>query len=131
MNSHEQVAIVRAIQPGAFKHMEQEGYCFTLMCDDEPIGCGGICKMWSGVGEAWVALIAPARRCPLRVVRLCRQGIADIVRRGNFHRIQGAVIESDARALRFAKFMGFQSEGLMAKFDSQGHNFFRIAKIWH
>ena len=97
--------------------LELPGWSFTILDHGHLIACVGISEMWEGVGEAW--FVGSARlhqKSREKKHKLCR--------------VQAACRADWAEALRFAKFMGFEEEGLMKKYGHDGEDFIRLAKIY-
>ena len=83
--------------------------------------------LWPGCGEGW-AILTPAAT-GLSVVRKFREMFDLILVANNYHRIQAMVRSDFVAGLRFAKWMGFEPEGIMRQFDTDKNDYVRLAKL--
>lgn len=100
-----------------------DGPAKTLVLGSDIVGCGGIHKLWNGVGEAWLILGDEALKHPIMVAFCSARIFRDIV--NGFHRIQAHVLEGFDRGIKFAEMMGFEHEGLMKQFGPNRENYHR------
>ena len=91
------------------------------------IAAAGVINLWTGVGEAWAILTPRAKG--MAVLRAFRETFRLIQIAHDYHRIQASVQADFDDGVRFAKFMGFESEGVMRSYDAEKHDFLRMAKI--
>lgn len=90
---------------------EAAGPAWTLWADGRPLACGGAVRFWPGVGELWCWAGDEASARPVAFARQARRCVA-LLRGGHgFARVQAHVREDDARARRFALFLGLLPEG--------------------
>lgn len=105
----------------AYTHAE--GPAKTLIKDGEIVGCGGIQKLWKGVGEAWLILGDYALEYPIEVglkcIRLFR------VMGPEFHRIQAHVLEGFDKGIQLVEAIGFEHESLMKQYSPNKENYHR------
>ncbi len=87
------------------------GPAWTLLWSDDVAACGGVVRFWPGVGELWCWTGAPADGCGLAFARRTRLAVNGLFRTHGFHRLQAHVRLDDARARRFARFLGLAPEG--------------------
>jgi RimJ/RimL family protein N-acetyltransferase len=101
----------------------------TLFDNDLILGLGGIHPLWAGVGECWIMLSTYGRKKPLTVAKHSYLLFDDIMEGENLNRMQASVAVSDSKALSFAKWLGFEVEGLMRKYGPDGEDYYRLARI--
>jgi len=97
---------------------------FTLLVDNQPVGCGGVAPVIPGVGECWVVI------GDVKVFTLCRylKGIID-KSFSTYHRLQMMIREDNKVNLRFAEYLGFKKEGVQECYDLSCNNYIRMAKL--
>ena len=110
--------------------LELPGWSFTVIDTGHLVCCVGITEMWKGVGEAWFVGSARLHDKSRAFIRLTRSGIfEDTIKKHKLWRVQAACRADWPAALRFAKFMGFEEEGLMKKYGHNGEDFIRVARF--
>tara|TARA_R100001163_G_scaffold1414_4_gene2270 strand:+ start:957 stop:1394 length:438 start_codon:yes stop_codon:yes gene_type:complete len=105
----------------------KNGDAFVGKSGSKIIAAAGVMDMWPGVGEGWAMLTPDA--AGLSVVRKFKEMFDLILIANNYHRIQATVRADFVKGIRFAQWLGFESEGLMKKFDQDQNDFIRMAKI--
>lgn len=103
------------------------GDAFIGRTDDQILAAAGVMTLWPGCGEGW-AILTPAAT-GLSVVRKFREMFDLILVANNYHRIQAMVRSDFVAGLRFAKWMGFEPEGIMRQFDTDKNDYVRLAKL--
>ena len=112
------------------ENLELPDWSFTVLDHGHLVACVGITEMWAGVGEAWFVGSARIDEKTKAVIRLPRSGIfEETIKKHGLWRGQAACRANWPEALRFAKFMGFEEEGLMKKYGQNGEDFIRVAKF--
>ena len=101
----------------------------TLFDDKTILGFGGVHLLWRGVGESWIMLSTEGRKKPLTVAKYTFNLFDDIMARNSLERIQASVASDDPKAISFAKWLGFEVEGLMRKYGPDGNDYYRLARI--
>lgn len=110
--------------------LERPGWSFTVLDHGYLIACVGITEMWTGVGEAWLIGSARLNQKARSFIRLAKSGIYEkTAREHGLRRVQAACRADWPQALRFAKFMGFEEEGLMKSYGHKGEDFIRVARL--
>jgi hypothetical protein len=96
------------------------GPAATLLSDNgEIIGCGGIRRLWDGVGEAWGV--------PSKIIGKHGKAVYGAVQeffekhRNEFHRIQATA--GFDKAAQFLESLGFEYEGTLRKYGPSGTDF--------
>jgi hypothetical protein len=95
----------------------QYGFAFTCFLYGEPVACFGCVPLWKGVGEMWSVIGDVARTKPIAMTKIGIT-VADICEISmGLHRLQITVKTSDARAVSWAKAIGFISECTMKEYS--------------
>jgi RimJ/RimL family protein N-acetyltransferase len=103
-----------------------EAFARTAADDDGVIACGGVRKLWTGVGEGW--LFVSRRRPPLMaraLWRLLPNAMAEL----GLWRLQASVRADDPAALRLARWLGMTDEGGMRAYGTDGADYRRFAMV--
>jgi|TARA_R100001530_G_scaffold25601_1_gene20640 hypothetical protein len=112
-----------------FNNLEFQDKSFTAVKDNSFICSGGIVPMWHGVFEGWVIGSNKIWDYPLLAARTIRKGLDKLYQEHEIVRLQTAVRSDFPKGIRFAKWLGFKEEGLMKKYDIEGKDFIRFARI--
>tara|TARA_R100001086_G_C11655628_1_gene208666 strand:+ start:102 stop:524 length:423 start_codon:yes stop_codon:yes gene_type:complete len=102
---------------------------YAVLGKDDVVAVGGIHEMWPGVGEGWVILSKHAPKWKLSLARYAKTLFGSILATTNLHRVQASIHMKDPDAIRFARWMGFEHEGVMYKFGPDGSDYYRMAKV--
>ena len=110
--------------------LQQPGWSYTLIEYGHIICCAGIVNMWPGVGEAWFIASSKIHNNVRPFIRFAKTDVMQkVVDENDLWRVQ-AVCKSDwPAAMKFARFMGFEPEGLMKKYGPEGMDYFRVAWV--
>jgi len=103
------------------------GLAYTLVVDDEIVCCAGIVSPHAGIAEAWLVAGKNFDKHGTVISRTIKNFLKWT--QPFYHRYQMSVLEGFEDAERFAEFLGFEKEGLMRKFDSEGNNYFMYARV--
>ena len=109
------------------EHKDIRGY--TLFEEDVVLGIGGVHNIWNGVGEAWLLLGKEAFARPRTVARHTVNMFDHMQEEHKYQRIQASIAVNDAKAKRFAEWLGFQNEGIMRKYGPDGSDYYRYARV--
>jgi hypothetical protein len=95
------------------------------------LGCAGVTGITPGwpKGEAWAIVTPTGVRHPLIVTRAVYRGLAKIILENRVRRVEAHVAVGDARALRWAKALGFKNEGVAWSWGPQGDDYFSMAWV--
>lgn len=102
---------------------------WTGMFHGKPVVCFGIRTIFPGVGEAWLLPGADIDRHAISVCRGSRRIYQHFINEGVFRRIHVVVDPANDTAFRFAKWNGFDVEGIMRKFGADGSDHLLMARI--
>ena len=96
----------------------QCGPCLTGFHYNRPVAIFGCVFLWKGVGEAWSLLTEQSRRYPIAMTKSANAFFDSCQILFNLHRIQITVKCDDKRAVSWAKFLHFESEGVMKAYSA-------------
>lgn len=105
-------------------HQSEAGPSITAYIDDRPVAIFGCVIVWSGMGEAWSLFHPEARRYPIAMTKGANAffDICEIL--FSLHRIQITVRSNDKRAVSWARFLHFESEGLLKQYSADKQDYF-------
>src|SRR5512135_915288 len=106
------------------------GIGLAMVEGDKFMGCGGVIQKWPGVGELWLNVTEEMRKRPLILVRIVKDMVARMQMHGHYHRLQMQVAVDDERNIEFAKFLGFELEGIMRRNGPDRKDHALFAKIY-
>jgi hypothetical protein len=106
------------------------GFAVTCFYLGEPVACFGTTLLWNGVGEMWSVIGDLARTRPLAMTRIARSfsDISEIAL--GLHRLQITVKTSDNRAMKWARAIGFISEGTLKAYSMDKEDYNMMAKAF-
>ena len=102
---------------------------FTARKDGKIVVMGGAHVMWRGVGEGWLIMSKYGYDMPKTVARYADEFFDVIMTEANLQRVQASVNALDPRSVRFARWLGFENEGLMRKYGPDGTDYYRMARV--
>ncbi|MEK9918071.1 MAG: GNAT family N-acetyltransferase [Pelagibacteraceae bacterium] len=117
-----------AVARGKFSN-GQDVVGYTLVDDDRIIATAGVHIMWDGVAEGWLVMSKYSPEYGRTVARYAYRGFDSIMRDNGLHRVQASISSLDPEAIRFARWMGFENEGIMEKFGPDGSDYYRMARV--
>jgi RimJ/RimL family protein N-acetyltransferase len=101
----------------------------TLFNNDDILAVGGVHTLWEGVGECWIMLSKSGRKKPFTVAKYTFVLFDNMISQENIIRLQASIASTDDKALKFAKWLGFEFEGIMRKYGPDGDDYYRVARI--
>lgn len=99
------------------------GPVITAFLYGKPVAVFGCGMLWSGVAEVWSLLSDQSKRYPIAMIRAANAFLDICWVTFNLHRLQISVKTSDDIAIRFAKALKFQEEGIMKKYSPDQQDF--------
>ena len=103
---------------------------FTLFSVTEGvIGAAGVIIFRKGVGEAWLRGSTRFTGHERAVARYVRVFLNEIIRDHNLHRVQMICKRTNRGAMKFAKWLGFQSEGRLRQAGEDRSDFIMMSRI--
>ena len=122
---------VTAFGPSDIQEMlswqSKQGLAITVLKHGKPIGIWGSVKIWDGVEEAWFVTEELTRQYAVSMTRVAKLFISLRFQEASLHRLQITVRCDDKRAERWAKCLGFHTEGTMKGFGPDGADFYMMA----
>jgi hypothetical protein len=91
---------------------EIDDLSITGFVDGVMVGCGGIRKMWDGVGEVWLMLSPEVNRFPIRTGAVIFNGMRALIEDNDFTRLQGWCRVDFPQAHTLFRHLGFKAEGM-------------------
>ena len=99
---------------------EEDGLSRTGIVNDVIVACGGIRKLWLGVGEVWIMLSPQTALYPIRTYECIEDGFEKLIEENDFHRLQGWCRVGFAKAHTLFRHLGFNPEGIAKKYTPDG-----------
>lgn len=112
------------------KEWKESGPAYTLIIDDQVVGCAGVILLGWNRGEAWTLFSSLLYRYKLTVIKSIRTYLERIARAHKLKRIQAQVRSDFREGMRFMEFMGFESEGVLKAFGPRGEDIIMYARIY-
>ena len=94
----------------AVEGWEKYGPAFTLIIDDEIVGCGGVTIIRSGIGEAWMLVSNNFYRYPKTAFKQIRNSLDGIIRSWKLRRVQAFVFKGFEAGCHLLRHLGFENE---------------------
>jgi hypothetical protein len=111
------------------KLFNNNGTCYSGFVNDEFVACAGITLMWSGVGEAWAVVTPKIKKYPVFFHKEVTRKLNTLIKKHKLHRVQATVFAEFQKGKRWAERLGFKAEGIMHKYDPEGLDHIRYAKV--
>tara|TARA_R100001082_G_C4357458_1_gene157604 strand:- start:1325 stop:1747 length:423 start_codon:yes stop_codon:yes gene_type:complete len=118
--------------PKSFKDaFQKDGQvdAFTVMQGETVVALGGIHVLWNGVGEGFCMLSKHSDKWQTSIARYAKNMFEGIIENNGLHRVQASIHEKDPEAIRFAKWLGFENEGIMLHYGPDGSNYYRMSMV--
>lgn len=107
----------------------KKGLAVTVLFRGKPIGVWGAVEIWDGVQEAWFMLEEATRRYAVTMTKTAKKFIDLKFQDDSLHRLQITVRCDDNRAFKWAKCLGFHTEGVMKKYGPNGADFYMMSIV--
>lgn len=101
------------------------GEAYAAVADGMVIACAGVLERWHGRASAWALLSDQAGRHMLELTR----AIAAWLERSGLRRVETHVDVNFAAAHRWARLLGFEREGTMRAYTSDGRDADLYARV--
>jgi hypothetical protein len=111
------------------ENQTSSGIAYTAMLYGKPAAVFGSLALFYGVEEMWLMLGANGRKHAKTLTRVAHGFVDFRMKAGGLHRLQMTVRCRDLKAVRWAKSLGFEIEGLMRKYGTDGSDFFMMSKV--
>jgi RimJ/RimL family protein N-acetyltransferase len=109
---------------------KKAGPAFTLLCDGQPVICGGILMMGWQRGQAWILPSTLFCKHVKQSYRLIKQKMMDIQRAYDLRRIEALVEPGFEAGKRFMEHLGFTNEGLLKRYGPRGEDMFMYGRVF-
>lgn len=114
----------------AFQSVQEARTGFTIFYDMKPLLCFGIETKWPGCAEVWMLPGVHIGNIPLALGKGSRRLFNQLAAILHARRLQIVVNCNRPKAIRYAEFCGFKSEGRMAAFGPEGDDYFMYARLF-
>ena len=104
-------------------------YGSTGFYGDQILGCSGVIKVWPKRAYAWAILDKSSAGSNMIWVHDWVSSFLDSHQPDPFTRVEMSVLQSFRQAHRWAKMLGFISEGIMRCYDQYGQDYSMYARI--
>ena len=111
------------------RQMRVQGMSWSVDDNGTIVASAGLIPLWRGVAEAWMIAGDDIGKHRVKVSRLIRTMLDDVMRQHEIYRAQANIHCRFERAIRLAEWLGFEQEGLMRRFGAEGDDYFRYAKV--
>ncbi len=111
------------------KQTEKDGMSMTGIVDGAIVGCGGIRKLWDGVGECWLILSPDVDKYAVSAYVCIRDGFKELMKEHNFRRLQAYGRMDFPKAHALFKHLNFKVEGRARKYTPDGCDCILYARI--
>ncbi len=104
--------------------------CYTVFCEDEILGVGGLVLKWEGVGLLWLMCTADFKKVGhIAAFHAIQEIMEYVIKDNNLWRAEAAVRTDFPIAIRMVEFFGYKREGLMKKYCPDKGDAFLYARI--
>ena len=113
-----------------FDAQAASGPNFTILKNGIPMVAAGFVPLWPGVFEGWMLRderVSPHGIPTALVSKRIFSGLRSIM---ELHRVQFHVHSLDTRALKYAKFLMFEQEGLMEQYAPDKSNYVLMRRLY-
>ena len=110
--------------------LADKGNAYTLFVKDKPIVAGGIFILWQGVAEGWVLANRNIYDVKFLAAKEIKKRTDLLCKKNKINRLQTSVKADFKTGVRFARWLGLETEGLMKKYGPDGSDYLRMAKIY-
>ena len=110
--------------------LADKGNAYTLFVKDKPIVAGGIFILWKGVAEGWVLANRNIYDVKFLAAKEIKKRTDLLCKKNKINRLQTSVKADFKTGVRFANWLGLETEGLMKKYGPDGSDYLRMAKIY-
>lgn len=113
-----------------FDAQAASGPNFTILRNGIPMVAAGFVPLWPGVFEGWMLRderVSPHGIPTALVSKRIFSGLRSIM---ELHRVQFHVHSLDTRAIKYAKFLMFEQEGLMEQYAPDKSNYVLMRRLY-
>jgi hypothetical protein len=102
------------------RRTEEDGLSMTGFVNDKIVGCGGIRKLWDGVGEVWLMLAPQTSVYPIKTYECIKDGFQKLIDENDFVRLQAWGRIGFTKSHTLFRHLGFKVEGRARKYTPDG-----------
>lgn len=99
----------------------------TVIQYGKTLGIFGSSKIWDGLEEAWFLVDEATRRYGIAMTKVAKKFISLKFQEDSLNRLQITVRLNDIRAYKWAKCLGFQTDGVMRQFGPDSSDYYMMA----
>ena len=107
----------------------QQGQAISVIERGKTLGIFGSTPIWKGLDEGWFLVDEAVRRYGIAMTKVAKKWIALKFQKDSLNRLQITVRCDDIRAEKWAKCLGFQTDGVMRRFGPDGSDFFLMSIV--
>ena len=111
------------------RQYQKLGITVAALRDSKTLGIGGVGRIHTGVGVAWIIINYEFLKYPKSLLKVARYIIKEAKDTLDLHRIQMDIDTTFEENARFAKRLGFSFEGPMIKYGPEGQDYHRYTLI--
>jgi hypothetical protein len=101
----------------------------TLLYAEMAIAIVGIFRVNDGTGEA-IAIVSPdVKNYVFQFHRACIKILEDLTKSMKLNRVQCTVKKDFMKGLKWARALGFETEGLLKKYGPEGSDYFMLSRL--
>lgn len=106
------------------------GLAYTgLDTNGKIIVIGGVTLVRPHVGGGWALTSELMTKHKTWVHRVVRDIVNATIKIHNLHRVEGLILEDHKISCRWVERLGFESEGVLRKYDSLGNNYYMYSRV--
>lgn len=124
LQPHQRALSAEVATPNYAEQLAAHGEAFTVAVDGEIVAVIGLIHQWDGCARAYAFLGENAGRSMMQITRQVRAYLAKCTTR----RIEAAVQDDFAAGHRWARILGFKTEGWMRKYWNE-HDALLYARV--
>lgn len=98
-------------------------YSWVYLSEGQPIVIMGAIHKWGNYWTAWAFLSDQGTKAPFCFVRQVKDAIPEYMDELGIERLEATTNRSNEKARRFAEFLGFRHEGVLAKYGLDGEDY--------
>ncbi len=108
----------------------QCGRAITLRYGSLVLGIFGVTRLWDGVYEIWGLTSDVPKEVAKTLAKRMKAEFTKFCIDSRARRVQVVVRCNFYAELKFAKFLGFQQEGIMRRYGPEGDNYYLLGRVF-
>ena len=114
----------------SLEQMAAAGEAYTALIDGQPVMCWGLIELWPGVAEAWMLRDEAISQHAVTLARCAFDYFLQVGAELALNRCQFSVSAGNERAVRFAKYLRFEVEGVLRRYAPDGSDYLMMARLY-